>query len=1632
MIYPNRLNYRQIEERPKAFWGALIGAAASLVGGLISSSSQARAQKRAMEEQQRLAQQQLEVSNQNNLAATLNNYASAQNSYDTNDYNLKYRNGGTRRLGSNGIVITDGGNAKKIGSNTFLLRGGSHEDINETGQTGIGINVGGNEIEAEGGEVAQKKNGSLRIFSAQPMLSGGLSPAQAILRGYNKDKVFAAQQRFKRNNHLNDDGSKAKTGTVIPYKRIHIDKDGNMIDTLNGKSYTASATNGEDVVITGKANHWKEAGKKDTSSYFDPMGAVTFANAASAPILNFTPSNIVGSIREAKDYNSFMNSFMNNNNGGFFTKNYAEKHPYISFLGNMLADAAAGGLGNKGINLVRGRMNYAPYRKLTYKANKLAKKTGLVIRNSNFSNESDYINNAEKTVDNIVKHNPKYYTKKLGTDDQLKYLNKYYSRQGVNNKEATMNAVAHLPNDATNEKIERLAKIYQNNPEYLEFINQSNGTINPLSQESVDTFLKRQGRSIRGVHANNLRQSKFYLTTTQKGRYMPGGDRLDTNGGLYTSNSPDIADRFKNPEVGESNGYVGDLQFDFNVDKTKPIEDQLYQARNQILFDPSQSGGRYLMYPINPAINREAYDILKSNPRIRAIEANYGRSNGNFLPSNERGYLPSRGAFYHEVETPVKLNNIDEYTSSKNKRGRWGSGNTSDDLFIGQIPNNTTDYIRDARILLSRVPDNDKIFFLRNDVKNNRYSRIKYRNSLSDKTVNRYVEYQKPNDEPYKYPRLTYMIDKMTPNIYRNFRKAIDNYRYWNNSETGKLGGVLGIINKDLAARYNGNVSDIPFGFIPIKNKRQAFTKAIKDTYGDKINSIKYKTLTRMSDKVNRIINPKKYKAFKEAGFDSVEDYDKIMQKLDDDYSFDVIPEDEYIEPFRLGGKARRKSRLGSRCKFTKGGKIYTKPNYYHWMHQTSDNLKVTPIDNTYDYRAYYDSATPWELANTMYNANNGHFTDIGKRPSHPTFSNESKYSNYKTPGGTWNDDVFVPSIWQFGNNGNKIRNMYMNNTGEGYFDGRRNVFPRSKKIYGGKDDNGRNSKKTVHFYKSKSGRVFKTIKEAAQDNYNYNNNVGYRITTKENNYNKSLTKKDINIPFIKSKAITLSNAGRAIGAKLSTNQLDSIAKYANRAGLSIPKAFGLVMKESTFNNPTVGHVQFIQNENTQNNESNRWINNNNWTYKRNPYTEAIDAANKNEKNKTIKDWDNQVINGEKYADKLAKKLKAQPFTVGIEDGFRKYKTNPYKYNPGQKNYVQLVNQNARDIMNSPQIRQWYKTSPYAKGRRYKCGGITTPRRRYADGGITDLTGTTVYGRNRFNTSAWDNYMKNKALGFMNNMSIPNTPYQQSSYTPQVQSYLNLMSTPFTGRQSSFKPATQDYIGLGIDTLAALGSGFFTRNAYNKLNFNYNLPSYVDETPVAFDTTYHNEAQRANVERNRINGRNLIQGNTASAQTALSRMQQGDTNAMMELNKLADEKANKEVELRNQNAANEQQVRARNAAARNQYYQNIAQIQNAALEAKNNAALAKAQSIGADLSGLAQAWSNFATSVENRYDSRQNQIAMVASANNPAVTQTALRMGYDFSPETLAGLYNTTNDENMKRLILSKMSTRDRIKYGIK
>lgn len=1266
MVY--QLKRLQTNERPKAFWGSLIPSAISFIGGLITSSQQAKAQRRALEEQQRLAQQQLNISNQNQLASSLNNYANAQQSYDDKDYNLKYRIGGVKRLGGRNIMITDGGNAKRIGNNTYLLRGGSHEDINETGQTGIGINVGGNEIEAEGGEVAQRKGNSLRIYSAQPIL-GGMSPAQAIMRGYNKDKVFNAQQRFKKNNGIKDDGSKAQWGDFFPL--------------------------------------------------------------------------------------------------------FGERKP--------------------------------------------VKSTG------RYSRQGDFIYN-NKTKKRIISQLP------LG----LTY------------------------------------------PEYV---------------------------------------------------LLSGGRQMEFN--------------------------------------------RLKEAAQ----------------PIRKAITGKGFNLSKEYPDLKSGVIEY----------------------------------LKQFNGLINPIMRFG-GLTSKDRGSSKHP----------------------------------------------------------------YPSVS---------------------------------------SKDFAG---GNRS------YPIPTK------------ADAIDALRLAGLHGRSD-----VRSKVYSKYPEL---------------------------------------RKKARGGTKV-----------DPYYDWARNTSSNLRISFIDPTYDYRAYYNSITPYERNLIRFAPQGTHFTDIGKTPKHPTFSNESKYSNKKTPGGTWNGNVFVPAIWQFGNNGNKRRNKYMNNSGEGYFNGRTNVFPtsRQKHSLGGrpKAENGtgislsssyNNNKDWLHRLTQGHPTARKIVNEifgdeadrkrtmqdlnmfglisddassiavaspifrqpivsaARQAQFIQNANKA-RQAANANKARQAANYAQQQIDYIKElsdrMSATMRNVGEQLGIRVNPNPNNSIRRlYSSNFKptntnnrITTPRETPINPSNSSMETPINSTTTSATNTPTYSGKTTKF--NTKYRSYRNagfsPRTSknlvkanklglystiggfgAIGAgtligANINKTNKANKaqlDAKGKPISPyiAKPQEQVKPQVRTTPQYTGnttkgnyqLHDGETKtingvkytrrgntiinHKTNVgYIYDKngnytGQADYSKVGNFNqafdaARAAGRSQFIYRAGKYNNYstvketnakkeALNRRIgarriakKMGGLTNPpvgsRRKYLPGGTAN---------------PWDEYKLPDYGGTapwqISNKYAVNVPYPISKFdlpitiiTTKKDTFNNEMSrrmragvqnlkdnsdtnttVPYLGRQSSFKPQAQDYIGLGIDTLAALGSGMFTRSAYNKMNFDYTLPNYVDESPVAFDTTYHNEAQRANIERNRLNSRSLITGNTSSAQTALNLMQKTDTDAMMETNKLLDEKSNKEVELRNQNLANEQQVRARNAAARNQYYQNVAQIRNAALEARNNIELAKAQSIGADLSGLSQAWTNFASTVENRYDTRQNEIAAISSANNPSVVKNAISLGYNLSPEVLANLYKNSKNDELRNTILGRLSSYERKRYGIK
>lgn len=253
------------------------------------------------------------------------------------------------------------------------------------------------------------------------------------------------------------------------------------------------------------------------------------------------------------------------------------------------------------------------------------------------------------------------------------------------------------------------------------------------------------------------------------------------------------------------------------------------------------------------------------------------------------------------------------------------------------------------------------------------------------------------------------------------------------------------------------------------------------------------------------------------------------------------------------------------------------------------------------------------------------------------------------------------------------------------------------------------------------TGKHYSTREEALEDDSLYHNDVNYRYNVKWSNYKSPYV--DYIIPFIPEKQITLSNAGLATGAVLSTNMLDSIADSAEKERLSLKTALGIAVKESTLGNPTfdlVDRAKISKNDRAEL-EHNRAINPNynhvlqtiglatqgitggtlvNYNPSDNPYADAKQYAFK--KAKSIEEYDKLLKEGEKYADRLAEKNHRKESKSYLRAAFEKYKRNPYSYNPGQPNYPDLVEKRGTEVWGSPEVQSWYKRRLESAGKKSK------------------------------------------------------------------------------------------------------------------------------------------------------------------------------------------------------------------------------------------------------------------------------------------------------------------------------------------
>ena len=234
-------------------------------------------------------------------------------------------------------------------------------------------------------------------------------------------------------------------------------------------------------------------------------------------------------------------------------------------------------------------------------------------------------------------------------------------------------------------------------------------------------------------------------------------------------------------------------------------------------------------------------------------------------------------------------------------------------------------------------------------------------------------------------------------------------------------------------------------------------------------------------------------------------------------------------------------------------------------------------------------------------------------------------------------------------------------------------------------------------------------------------------------------------------------------------------------------------------------------------------------------------------------------------------------------------------------------------------------------------------------------------------------------------------------------------STPVKGNRN--KAALGDWINFGSDIATALGTSLINRNAYNKLRVDLTRPEYYEETPVVLDTTYHNAAQLANLERMRLAGNRSIGQNTASSQVAQARMRLNNLDYGLKQNELMDYKENQEAALRNTQAQIDQAVRQRNIANKLQHSREVADISNRERELENNRTLMRAQNWTNMLAGFNRAGTNLYTAIQQR-NADNNVLRAYMAASNPGSYETFLSNGGSFGEKIDAEYYNALKEKN--------------------
>lgn len=217
------------------------------------------------------------------------------------------------------------------------------------------------------------------------------------------------------------------------------------------------------------------------------------------------------------------------------------------------------------------------------------------------------------------------------------------------------------------------------------------------------------------------------------------------------------------------------------------------------------------------------------------------------------------------------------------------------------------------------------------------------------------------------------------------------------------------------------------------------------------------------------------------------------------------------------------------------------------------------------------------------------------------------------------------------------------------------------------------------------------------------------------------------NIPLQNQKWLTLRTKGKMNLADVPMNMLDSIAVNAGRSGTDFWTDTALIGKESTFggfskalNSPYSPTIESVGVHGLTNNHS--WFNT--------PEGDYIHASNKKfpwHKDKGRAEGERDM----KYALEhgLVKATTPHYSDYILADAFKRYQTAPTRYNPGQKNYVPMLNDIRQELLGEKQLQEYWNTrgkQEYERGQQE--GMASGGKLNIKDMNIFDFGGGLTHG----------------------------------------------------------------------------------------------------------------------------------------------------------------------------------------------------------------------------------------------------------------------------------------------------------------